>query len=185
VCYESEARCQFTCGHGFCKDCTKTWYMKGRSTCPMCRGSMCFRGITKLKKEWYQEKREQVLQDLMTQILDELMDEYHDIVLHCLEVVQSRYDYMNSKYPDTSCDMLDLVLRTTWLDIDYMMDTRIGLTFDDDVEYKKYLMVSDNEYGVKNKSLSIIDGTVSTTTRWRTGSNDSRSTTVMLFIVIV
>jgi len=65
------------------------------------------------------------------------------------------------------------------------MDTRIGLTFDDDVEYKKYLMVSDNEYGVKNKSLSIIDGTVSTTTRWRTGSNDSRSTTVMLFIVIV
>jgi hypothetical protein len=50
VCYESEARCRFTCGHGFCEGCTKSWYMKGKSSCPMCRASMCFKGITKLKK---------------------------------------------------------------------------------------------------------------------------------------
>jgi len=158
VCYESEARCQFTCGHGFCRECTKTWYMKGKSTCPMCRSSMCFRGITKLKKAWYREKQEQVYSDLMTQIIDELMDDYDDIVLQCLEVVQNRFDYIMCRYPKISCETLRWVLGVTWMDVDYLMNTPTKKVYEPPT-FSKYLMVSKNEYGVKmKKNLNVLKG---------------------------
>ena len=144
VCYESEARCQFTCGHGFCKDCTKTWYMKGKSTCPMCRGSMCFKGITKLKKRWYREKQEQVYIDLTERIFDELGEDYGDILLQCVEVVQNRFEYMMCKYPKISCEVLNLVLGITWMDVDYLLNVRQEPVYEPRT-YEKYLMVSKHK----------------------------------------
>jgi len=145
VCYESEARCRFTCGHGFCEGCTKSWYMKGKSSCPMCRASMCFKGITKLKKEWYREKREETYVNLVTQMFDELMEEYDDIVLQCLEVVQNRYNYVMEKYPNVSCDALDLVLRLTWMDIEWLMNDSNKKVYEPKT-YEKYLLVSKHGY---------------------------------------
>ena len=144
VCYESEARCHFTCGHGFCKDCTKTWYMKGKSTCPMCRGSMCFRGITKLKKHWHHEKQEQVYIDLTERIFDELGDDYGDILLQCVEVVQNRFEYIMCKYPKISCEVLNLVLGITWMDVDYLLNIRQEHVHEPRT-YEKYLMVSKHK----------------------------------------
>jgi hypothetical protein len=141
VCYESEARCRFTCGHGFCEECTKSWYMKGKSSCPMCRASMCFKGITKLKKQWQREKQEETYKNLVVQIFDELMEEYDDIILQCIEVVQNRYEYVTLKYPDISCDKLDIILRMTWIDVDYLMDSPIENIYEP-MTFEKYLMIS-------------------------------------------
>jgi hypothetical protein len=146
VCYESEAQCHFTCGHGFCGDCTKTWYMKGKSTCPMCRGSMCFRGITKLKKQWYREKQVQVYIDLIEKIFDELGKDYFDILLQCVEVVQNRFEYVMCKYPKISCEVLNLVLGTTWMDVDYLLNFRQERVYEPKT-FTKYLLVSKyNEF---------------------------------------
>lgn len=132
--------------------------MKGKSTCPMCRSSMCFRGITKLKKDWNREKQEQVYSDLMAQILDELMDDYDDIVLQCLEVVQNRFDYIMCRYPKISCETLRWVLGVTWMDVDYLMNTPTKKVYEPPT-FSKYLMVSKNEYGVKmKKNLNVLKG---------------------------
>lgn len=141
VCYENEAQCRFTCGHGFCKECTKTWYMKGKSTCPMCRGSMCFKGITKLKKRWYREKQEQVYIDLTERIFDELGE---DILLQCVEIVQNRFEYTMCKYPDISCEVLNLVLGITWMDVDYLLSVRQEPVYEP-MTYEKYLMISKHK----------------------------------------
>ena len=118
--------------------------MKGKSSCPMCRASMCFKGITKLKKEWYQEKRQETYMNLVVQMFDELMEEYDDIILQCLEVVQNRYEYALSKYPDISCDMLDIIMRVTWVDIDYLMNNPDQHIYEPKT-FERYLMVSKYE----------------------------------------
>jgi hypothetical protein len=118
--------------------------MKGKSSCPMCRASMCFRGITKLKKEWYHEKREETYMNLVVQMFDELMEEYDDIILQCLEVVQNRYEYTTTKYPDISCDMLDIIMRVTWVDIDYLMNNPDQHIYEPKT-FERYLMVSKYE----------------------------------------
>lgn len=141
MCYESEARCKFTCGHGFCKECTKSWYVKGKSSCPMCRASMCFKGITKMKKQWFREEQEQVYIDLIDKIFAELGEEYNDILLECLEVVQNRFEYIMEKYPKISCEVLNLILGLTWMDVDYLLNIRQEHVHEPRT-YERYLLVS-------------------------------------------
>ena len=144
VCYESEAQCRFTCGHGCCKECTKTWYMKGNSTCPMCRESLCFRGITKLKSQWYREQQEEVYINLIEKIFVELGEDYGDVLIDCLEVVQNRFEYIMTKYPKISPYVLSLILGFTWMDIDYLLNVRQERIYEPRT-YEKYLMVSKYE----------------------------------------
>jgi hypothetical protein len=118
--------------------------MKGKSTCPMCRGSMCFRGITKLKKQWHREKQEQVYIDLTERIFDELGETYDDIILSCIEVVQNRFEYIMYKYPKISCEVLNLVLGITWMDVDYLLNIRQEHVHEPRT-YEKYLMISKHE----------------------------------------
>jgi hypothetical protein len=110
---------------------------------------MCFRGILKKKQKWYQERREQVYTDLMTQVFDELFDDYSDILIDCLETVQNRYEYAVSKYPNISCDALDFVIRMSWVDVDYILNSS-GIKLYEPATYKKYIMVSNCTYGVIN-----------------------------------
>ena len=123
--------------------------MKGKSSCPMCRASMCFKGITKMKKKWYQEKRQETYMNLVTQMFDELMDEYDDIILQCLEVVQNRYNYVMQKYPNVSCDALDMILRITWMDIGWFFNES-GEKVYEPKTFEKYLLVSKHPYRVLN-----------------------------------
>jgi len=115
--------------------------MKGKSSCPMCRAPMCFKGILKLKKQWHREKQEETYKNVVTLIFDELMEEYDDIVLQCLEVVQNRFEYMMLKYPKISCEKLDIILRMTWIDIDYLLDNQTIIVYEPRT-FEKYLMVS-------------------------------------------
>ena len=145
VCYESEAKCLFTCGHGFCKECTKMWYMKGKCSCPMCRAPMCFKGIIDVKKIWRREKLEEVYIDLVREMFDELGKEYSDVLLQCIEVVQNRFEYVIHKYPKITLDELNFVLRVTWIDIDYMMNGLMIKVYPEQRTYERYLMVSKYE----------------------------------------
>ena len=153
VCYENKNLCTFTCGHSFCHTCTKSWYNKGSSSCPMCRKSLCFKGFTKLKKKWFREKQEQVYLDLITQITDELREEYIDVILACIAFVQTRFDYVMCKYPDISCDELSFVLRVTWVDIDVLMNDTSYIVYEPKT-YTKYIFVNGTEQNVKSSHHS-------------------------------
>jgi hypothetical protein len=152
VCYESEAKCLFTCGHSFCKECTKMWYMKGKCSCPMCRAPMCFKGIIDVKKIWRREKLEEVYVDLVGEMFDELGDDYKDVLLQCIEVVQNRFEYVIHKHPKITLDELNFVLRVTWIDIDYLLNGPTMNLHPEPRTYEKYLMISKYE----KKTLHII-----------------------------
>ena len=98
-----------------------------------------------MKKEWYQEKRQETYVNLVVQMFDELMEEYDDIILQCLEVVQNRYNYVMHKYPKESCDALDLVLRLTWMDIEWLMNDSSEKVYEPKT-FTKYLLVSKHGY---------------------------------------
>lgn len=83
--------------------------------------------------------------NIVVQMFDELMEEYDDIILQCLEVVQNRYEYALSKYPDISCDMLDMIMRIIWVDIDYLMNGLMIKVYPEPRTYEKYLMISKYE----------------------------------------
>lgn len=153
ICYEKNAYCNFTCGHSFCQSCTKSWHNKGKSTCPMCRASMCFKGFIKMKKKWYQEKLEDTYKSLVNIIFEELMEEYSDVVLQFLEVVQNRYEYTLSNYPNISCEELDIVLRMTWVDVDFLMNNKHENVYEPKT-YTRYLFINGTEYNIKNLSYT-------------------------------
>ena len=85
-------------------------------------------------------------------MFDELMEEYGDIILKCLEVVQNRYEYTILKHPDISCELLDLILRMIWVDIDYIMKSPLENIYEPKT-FTKYLLVS--KYKHFNKKLGF------------------------------
>src|SRR6056300_240510 len=91
VCYDGfTTPCEFLCGHSFCYQCVKTWYQKGTSTCPMCRGGMCFRGMRGVKQEWEDEMREGVLHEFIDFLIAELGNSV--CAMEVLSVVYERYN---------------------------------------------------------------------------------------------
>ena len=123
--------------------------MKGTSSCPMCRKSLCFKGFTKLKSIWFRERQERVYADLVARIIDELSDGYLDVVLACISIVQARFEYVMRAYPRVSCEDLDFVLRVTWVDVDTLM-CGVPVRVYEPQMYRKFLFISRTEYGLKN-----------------------------------
>lgn len=143
VCYDCEARCEFVCGHSFCYQCVKTWYQKGSPTCPMCRSSMCFKGILEVKKVWNRERREKVLENAVNEILDDPEDFEYGVDM--MGFLHERFNTLVEAYPDIDDETLDYVLRTPWLEI--VIDK--FMIYYDIPTYMMYLMVSKTSYGVK------------------------------------
>jgi hypothetical protein len=103
-----------------------------------------FQGNHKIEERVVSGKREETYVNLVVQMFDELMEEYDDIILQCLEVVQNRYEYTITKYPKISCDMLDIIMRVTWVDIDYLMNNPDQHIYEPKT-FERYLMVSKYE----------------------------------------
>ena len=116
--------------------------MKGKSSCPMCRGSMCFRGMLRLKKEWHKEKTEEVYTTIITRIFDELYEEYGDMILLCIRLIQERYTLLMTYTPDITCESLAYILPLSWLELCAVRGGRV-------VPRGAMLFVGDTEYGVR------------------------------------
>lgn len=74
VCYTCNANCHLVCGHSFCRDCVKEWWMKSSEcNCPMCRKPLYFKGLYSKQKEWEEEREEKILQSAYSTLFDELL----------------------------------------------------------------------------------------------------------------
>jgi hypothetical protein len=112
----------------------------------MCRGSMCFKGFTKLKRYWYQDKREQVYLDIIEELFEQYNEEYKDVIMTFFNVIQNRYEYIKLNYTNVACEVLEPLLRVTWIDVDYLMNNSNEI-FYEPFTFEKYLMISKYEKG--------------------------------------
>lgn len=143
VCYEPTARCQFKCGHVFCHSCTKTWLYKGNSSCPMCRKSLCFDGMIRLKKKWNRENCEDVFQGILEEVCDE---NYIHVLLNCISMVQERFNYVSKRFPDLEPLDIDFILRYAWIPIEALLDHHFVEYFDI-FTFERLLFVNRTKYG--------------------------------------
>ena len=118
--------------------------MKGKASCPMCRGSMCFKGFTRMRRHWYQDKREQVYLDIIEELFEQYNEEYEDVIMTFFNVIQNRYEYIKLNYPNVACEVLEPLLRVTWIDVDYLMNNSNEI-FYEPFTFEKYLMISKYE----------------------------------------
>lgn len=153
ICYERDARCDFVCGHSFCYQCVKTWYQKGTHTCPMCRRSMCFRGVMRAKKVWDRENREHVLAEVIEELLFEIDEaEYHEYGVDMIGDVYDRFNKVLEEFPTIDNELLDVILRMPW--IDFNIKNEHG--FYEFPTYTRYLMVPKTSYGVHRKIKCVL-----------------------------
>lgn len=75
VCYENNATKKLVCGHEFCGECVKTWYMSGKGTCPMCRRKLHYRRmpVNKWRDEADDSKKNNVFQESFEELLEGIM----------------------------------------------------------------------------------------------------------------
>ena len=119
VCYTSEPSCHLLCGHSFCNDCIKQWYIKcpDEINCPMCRGPMYFRGINKKIEEWEEEHRENLFQNVFEYLIEELLEDVNMTTMPLLKFISERLQKIRDYDMDLDED-----------DIDYFI-------FNDELEY--------------------------------------------------
>ncbi len=148
VCYDNDAKCKFTCGHTFCDSCTKKWIQKGNTTCPMCRASICFKGITKQKKIMKMESLYDIYIDAISDLFEDYFDEYKHVFMFFLLVVQERFKYTMKKFPNITTEQMDVVLRYTWISIGDLVEDSTYIIYEPQT-YRKFLFVGRNEYAVR------------------------------------
>ncbi len=81
VCMDNTLNCKLVCGHEFCSECVKEWYHKcgGHGpSCPMCRQSLYFKGMYKITQHWDEEKYENQIQGVYSEMFDAICDEMED-----------------------------------------------------------------------------------------------------------
>ena len=119
ICMCNRPNCQLMCGHTFCRQCVKEWYVKTGDTatcgCPVCRRPMYFRNMHKHTRAWKREKHENMYDSAFEMCFDELwelaqmlMEEVPDMVdksaiVQELGAVQKRLWTI----PIDSCDGFD------------------------------------------------------------------------------
>lgn len=78
VCYTNDAKCKLVCGHSFCHECVKNWYIKGGGEgCPMCRQKLYFKGMYKKQEEWDDEYYEKEFETVFSENLDDILSDEH------------------------------------------------------------------------------------------------------------
>ena len=105
---------------------------------------MCFKGFTRMRRHWYQDKREQVYLDIIEELFEQYNEEYKDVIMTFFNVIQNRYEYIKLNYPNVACEVLEPLLRVTWIDVDYLMNNSNEI-FYEPFTFEKYLMISKYE----------------------------------------
>lgn len=81
VCYSETGPFQkLCCGHTFCKNCVKEWYLKGvaGTSCPMCRKPMYFKGFHKTRDDWNSQAYETRCAEVFSEALDDAFGEMQE-----------------------------------------------------------------------------------------------------------
>jgi|FLMP01.1.fsa_nt_emb hypothetical protein len=144
VCYCDTDLVHLTCGHHLCTTCTKRWYIQHEenATCPMCRDSLCFRGIIHKKKVWNSERCEQVYTDLINEIVEDCTPDCIPVLSLCISKIQERYTFVMNNYPEVNKDDMELILRYSWIPL----ECERGVEYDVPT-YIQFLFVNRTEYG--------------------------------------
>ena len=148
ICYQAQTNpCALVCGHSFCYPCVKAWYQKGSATCPMCRNSLCFRGVLEAKRAWAREKKEAVL----AEALEELMEDEDEYMVEMVAIVHERFNEVMEYFPDTDDETLAYVLRVPWISFTEPASRRFQV-FHDPVRVKAAYKVKRNLSRAKGSS---------------------------------
>jgi Ring finger domain len=129
VCYCNVPNCKLVCGHSFCRDCVKTWYLKGaEATCPMCRKNLYFKRmpIKKWRRDAEEEKKNVIFQEAFDECLEMIVDGDAPswMVKDELVMMEKTFKYLKSRQDVTGED-IDYVLNETG---DYFSDRRLEKT---------------------------------------------------------
>lgn len=74
VCFSDKPLVKLSCGHSFCKTCVKEWHAKA-PTCPMCRRTMLFKGVTRLNTESQQKRVDSMYDDVISAAYDSVCEQ--------------------------------------------------------------------------------------------------------------
>ena len=109
VCYCAQATCKLACGHQFCHSCVKEWYVKctDAATCPMCRKNLHFKGIRQKVEKWDDEHRDQVIQRVFDEMVDDLFEEVDELTMPWLSFLSERFEEMRNCGWDLTEDDID------------------------------------------------------------------------------
>ncbi len=119
VCYCETATCNLTCGHSFCFSCVKEWYHKcSEPTCPMCRKTLNFKGLHRLQEKWTEDAKQQKIDDLFGEYLDDMLDgcTWLNFLMFEIEYTQKRlhqiseWDFDKDLFEAVMYDAIQLVI---------------------------------------------------------------------------
>ena len=123
ICFTRATDCAFTCGHEFCTDCVKQWYVKcGNETpnCPMCRGEIRFAGMHAKIDEWDDERVTHRYDEIFEECLEEVTEDWAGI-LEPIEIFEILHDKYSKIVNDTESYYED--------DMVYFILTNLDLPF--------------------------------------------------------
>lgn len=155
VCFEEpKVNCEFKCGHSFCYCCVRQWYQNGSGNCPMCRASMCFKGMLEMRKRWEEDMRFQTLDHVVNAEIENMMENDNmdpELLLFGMEILQRRRDAIKKLDVDGELDQeaIEYLLRFCIFSVNYLMGVR-PMVYELPT-YVRYLMVPQTSHGVKVK----------------------------------
>ena len=152
ICYSCAPQVTLVCGHCFCNECTKEWYLKcqhDQPSCPMCRGAFYFKGMRNTAKQWDEERIDKQYQQVFEKVFEELLEDFQDMEFLC--EMQERYQLIyNDDFYCTEDDLYYLLS-----DIFFQVNRRERRGILDVVEAEPVLIdhrVSKHPYTIRKKT---------------------------------
>lgn len=109
----------------------------------MCRGPMCFHGMRSAISQWDAERREEVLHEFVSYLMEDLG--HSEYLMDVLEFVYDRYNTLIRVCPGIDHEFLGFVLRNPYFKIDVR---RVPIQ-DDVPTYVRNLMVPKTAWGLR------------------------------------
>lgn len=135
VCYSDVAvPTKLVCGHVFCQECVKSWYLKGTGTgCPMCRRPVYFKGFYARKSNWENDSWYNQCQDVYGEAFDALLC-YRKVTVRDLKYLESTFLclLMEGLLPDE----VDYILNDTDMYLSARLHEKVVEWYDDPIKTK-------------------------------------------------
>jgi len=94
------------------------------------------------------ESLHEIYIDAVSNLFEDYLDEYSDIFMIFLLVIQERFNYTLKKFPDITIEQMNDVLLYTWISISDLVEDTTYIVYEPQT-YRKFLFVGRNEYAVR------------------------------------